>query len=72
MNKNLILYRKRLNRVTPKKIREAAQKYFTTPDRFLRIVVKPLMVPQDVIDKASEEARPYLLAINHDPDFSLK
>ena len=70
--KNLILYRKRLNRVTPKKIREAAQKYFTTPDRFLRIVVKPLMVPQDVIDKASEEARPYLLAINHDPDFSLK
>lgn len=65
-----VTFHKRLNEVTPKRLRDVARKYFTTPDRFVRVVVKPLTVPQSVIDGASEEAKPYLLAINHDPDFS--
>lgn len=68
--KHFVSYPKRLSKVTPKSIREIAQKYFTTPDRFIRVVVKPLTVPQDVIDRANDETKPYLLAINHDPDFS--
>lgn len=68
--KHLISYRRRLVRVTPKQIHEAAQKYFTTPDRFLKIVIKPLIVPQEILDYASDKVRPYLMAINHDPDFS--
>lgn len=63
-------YHQNLSQVTPKRLREVAQKYFTTPDRFLRVVIKPLIVPQDVLDQATEEVKPYLLAINHDPDFS--
>ena len=68
--KRFISYHKRLSQVTPKRLREVARKYFTTPDRFVRVVIKPLIVPQDVIDRASDEVRPYLLAINNDPDFS--
>lgn len=68
--KHFISYYQRLNRVTPKHLREVACKYFTTPDRFVRVVVKPLAVPQDVIDRANDETRSYLLAINHDPDLS--
>ena len=67
--KHLTSYHQRLKHVTPRLLREVACKYFTTPDRFVRIVVRPLIVPQDVIDRASNEVRPYLLAINHDPDF---
>ncbi len=63
-------YQRRLNQVTPKRLRDVAHKYFTTPDNYVRVVVKPLTVPQDVVDRASEEVKPYLLAINHDPDFS--
>jgi predicted Zn-dependent peptidase len=68
--KRLDSYLKRLNKVTPKRLREVACKYFTTPDRFVRVVVKPLIVPQDVIARASEEVKPYLSAINYDLDFS--
>jgi len=67
--KHLISYYQRLSRVTPKRLCEVAQKYFTTPDRFIKVVVKPLIVPQDVIDRASVEIKPYLLAVNHDLDF---
>ena len=67
--KRFTSYQLHLNKVTSKRLREVAQRYFTTPDRFIRIVVKPLTVPQDVIDRATDEVRPYLLAINHDPDF---
>ena len=69
---HLISYCQRLSRVTPKRLREVAQKYFTTPDRFVRVVIKPFIVPQDVMDRATEEVKPYLQAINHDPDFSAK
>lgn len=68
--KRFVTFHKRLNEVNPKRLREVAKKYFTTPDRFVRIVVKPLTVPQSVIDGASDEVRPYLEAINNDPDFS--
>ena len=68
--KHLTSYYRRLNQVTPKRLREVARKYFTTPDRFVKISIKPLTVPRDVIDRAAEEVKPYLLAINHDPDFS--
>jgi len=68
--KHFLSYPKRLSLITPKRLRGVARKYFTTPDCFVRVVVKPLIVPQDVIDRASDEVRPYLLAINNDPDFS--
>src|SRR3989344_506978 len=70
--KRFISYQKRLGQITPKRLREVAGKYFTTPDRFVKVIVRPLVVPQDVIDRASDEAKPYLMAINHDPDFSSK
>lgn len=63
-------YQKRLNKVTPKLLREVADQYFTTPDRFVRVVIKPMIVPQRIINMAPYEVRPYLSAINHDPDFS--
>ena len=68
--KGFVDYQKRLNKVTPKILREVAEQYFTTPDRFVKVVIKPLVVPQRIIDIASDEIKPYLLAVNHDPDFS--
>jgi predicted Zn-dependent peptidase len=64
--KHFSSYYQRLRKVTPKRIREMARQYFTTPDKFVRIVVKPLTVPQEVVDRASDEVKPYLLAINRD------
>lgn len=68
--KEFVNYKKRLNKITPKFLREVANKYFTTPDRFVKIIIRPLIVPQRIIKMASDEVKPYLLAINHDPDFS--
>ncbi len=63
-------YQKNLNKITPRILREVANRYFTTPDRFVKVIIKPLIVPQRIINMASDEVKPYLLAINHDPDFS--
>ena len=68
--KGFVDYQKRLKRVTPRILREVANQYFTTPDRFVKVVIKPLIVPQRIINMASDEVKPYLLAVNHDPDFS--
>ncbi|OGN02425.1 MAG: hypothetical protein A2655_01700 [Candidatus Yanofskybacteria bacterium RIFCSPHIGHO2_01_FULL_43_42] len=68
--KGFVDYKKRLNKVTPKLLREVANEYFTTPDRFMRVVIRPLIVPQRIINMAPDEVKPYLLAVNHDPDFS--
>lgn len=68
--KRWIEYRQRLSRVNPRRLREVAQRYFTSPDCFVKVVVKPLLVPQEVVRRASDEIRPYLEVINHDPDFS--
>jgi predicted Zn-dependent peptidase len=67
--KKFLSYRQRLSRVTPKRLREVAEKYITTPDRYIRVVIKPLTVPQEIIDRAPDEAKSYLEAINYDPDF---
>lgn len=63
-------YQKRLNKVTPKLLREVAKQYFTTPNHFVKVVIRPLIVPQRIINMAPDEVKPYLLAVNHDPDFS--
>ncbi len=68
--KQFASYRQRLGRLTPKRIREAAQKYFTTPDKFLRVIVKPLVIPQEVLDRADPELKQYLSAVNFDTDFN--
>ena len=68
--KGFVGYQRRLNKVTPKLLREVANQYFTTPSRFVKVIIKPLIVPQGVINMAPDEVKPYLLAVNHDPDFS--
>ena len=68
--KGFVDYQKRLNKITPKILREMANEYFTTPDRFVKVVIKPLIVPQGIINVAPDEVKPYLLAVNYDPDFS--
>jgi predicted Zn-dependent peptidase len=68
--KGFVDYQKRLSGVTPKILREVANEYFTTPGHFVKVIIKPMFVPQRIINMASDEVKPYLLAINHDPDFS--
>lgn len=67
--KRFVSYPKNLSQVSSRRIQEVARKYFTTPNRFLKVLVKPLTVPQGIIDGASNDVRPYLEAINHDQDF---
>ncbi len=50
--KRLTAARGRIAAVDVKAVRKAAEQYLTTPDRFVRVILKPLTIPADVYSRA--------------------
>jgi predicted Zn-dependent peptidase len=59
---HLVWYEDAVSKVTPADIRRVAGKYLTT-DRFARATVHPLYVPPEIVERATEESKPYLRAL---------
>ncbi len=51
--------RHRMAKVTPEDVRAVANKYLTT-ERYVRALIRPVFVPQDVHDRAAPEFQQYL------------
>lgn len=55
--------RNRIAAVDIRAVLKAAERYLTTPDRFVRVVLKPLLIPREIYDRtisAAPEIEPYL------------
>lgn len=59
---HLIWYEDAVAKVTAADIRRVANKYLTT-DRFARVTVHPLYVSPEIVERATEESKPYLTAL---------